>query len=391
MPVLFDSASSSGGHISNGATSGTTSSTHNVSPAATHLVALACVLWTGGVDTTSATFGVTFGGTAMTALGASAKRWSSNQHYFQWFILDGSLAGGATVPTGSRTVTASFSSMPTESNGRAFMMVCATYSNVASVGTPVAVTPTTTTSNSVTVPSVLAAHRVVTTHAAGNGVSFTPGSYNKTIRGQVAIPGALFDVSFFPTGGTLIIGDAPGAASVTATATQNSSALWAAAGVSLAPTTVVGGSALTTGIVPAAGGGTYRTATPVSDRYWTIPGIGEDDPNQIAGNFVLSSDGVHMPVWVKDPNDVEDYAIDWSNIIAEDDHIISAKFTPTSSALQVFSTNIGDSALSARVNVVTSCWFIGGVASVNYGVVCHVTTTEGRQHDRTFRIVGGQK
>jgi hypothetical protein len=222
-------------------------------------------------------------------------------------------------------------------------------------------------------------------------VSFTPGSYNKAIRGQVAIPGALFDVSFFPTGGTLIIGDAPGAASVTATATQNSSAFWAAAGVSLAPTTVVGGSALSTGVVPAAGGGTYRTATPVSDRYWTIPAIGEDDPNQIAGNFVLSSDGVHMPVWVKDPNDVEDYALDWSNIIAEDDHIISAKFTPTSSALQVFSTNIGNSALTARVNVVTSCWFIGGVASVNYGVVCHVTTTEGRQHDRTFRIVGGQK
>lgn len=392
MPVMLDSASSAAAHIGWGTTSGgTPAAVHNVSPAAENVVALVGLLWTGQVDTTGATFGATFGGTAMDTFG-TAKRWNSNKSFFQWYILDGSLATADTVPSGPQTVLGSFSSMPTESlTGRAFMMVCATYSNVASVGTVVQATPSASTSNTVTVASVLPAHRVVSCHALGD-IATGFSAFNHNIRASAYLNQAFFDAgSFFATGGALLMGDADGAASVVNTATQASTALWGASGVSLAPTTVVGAADLTVSLVTAAGGGTYRTATPDEQRYYVIPAIGTDDPNQIAGNFVQSADGVHMPVWIKDPNDIEDYSLDWSNIIVEDDEIISVKFSPTSSALSVFSVNIGDSLNSARTNVVTSCWFTGGVAGVNYGVVAHVTTAEGRQHDRTFRIVGGQK
>lgn len=393
MPVLLDSASSSSAHIGWGTTSGTTPPvTHNVSPAADNVVALVGLLWTGQVDTSSATFGATFGGTALDTFG-TAKRWNGNKEFFQWYILDGSLATADTVPSGPQTVLGTFSGMATESfTGRGLMLVCVTYANVASVGSVVQATPSASTSNSVTVASVLPAHRVVSCHAVGNtGSGF--GLFNHNVRANTYLNQSFFDAgSFFATGGALMMGDADGAASVTNTVAQLSTALWGASGVSLAPTTVVGRADLSTSLVTAAGGGTYRTATPEESRYYVIPAIGTDDPNQIAGNFVQSADGVHMPVWIKDPQDIEDYSLDWSNIIPIDDEIISVKFSPSSSALNVFSVNIGDSLLnSGRQNVVTSCWFTGGVAGVNYGVVAHVTTAEGRQHDRTFRIVGGQK
>jgi hypothetical protein len=385
MGVLFDSASSNAAYINAASTSGSVSAGHNVNPLATNRVAIACLVWTGGVDTTSATFGVTFGGTTMTALG-SAARWNSNHEYMQWFILDGSATGGATVPTGSRTVTGSVTGIGTDTlTARSLLLACVTYQNVQAVGTPVVTSPSSSVNNTVTVTSVLPAHRVVTAHATGDNV-FGLGAYNKNLRAASSL-----NHQILAFGATLLMGDADGAASVVVTATQPTTAAWGARGVSLSPVPVVGGAALSVSMVPASGGGTYRTATPAEDRYWMIPAIGEDDPNQIAGNFVQSSDGVHMPVWIKDPNDVEDYSLDWSNLLVEDDEIIAAKFTTTSSALTVFSTNFGDSTKTLRENAVTSCWFIGGVAAVNYGVTCHITTSEGRQHDRTFRIVGGQK
>lgn len=389
MPVLFDSGASASTLVDRFATSGSVSATLNVSPAATNVVAIAAILFTTEVDTSSSTFTVSFGGTPMVANG-TASRWNANREYLQWFILDGSATGGATVPTGTRTVTASVASVPTEPNAaRPLMLVVGTWANVDTVGTSVAATASTATTNSVTVPSVLPAHKVVSVLAMGNVFGSMSG-YNQTLRASAQRP-RIAQLFWYSSGGTLFLGDAPGATSVVTSATQPSSAFWGARGITLSPVPVVAGSALTVAAIPSASGGTYRTASPSSDRYWTIPKPGTDDPTRIAGDFVRGADDVMMPVWVKDPHDVEDYTLDWSNIIPEDDEIISVTFTPSSSALNVFSVNFGDSEVTGRESVVTSCWFTGGVANVNYGVVCHVTTAEGRQHDRTFRIVGGQK
>ena len=142
-------------------------------------------------------------------------------------------------------------------------------------------------------------------------------------------------------------------------------------------------------VIPSAGGSIYRANAPAMDRYWMIPPRGQDNSSMIAGDFVRSSDGVLMPIWTKDPNDVEDYTLDFSNILPENDRILRVEFITTSSALAVVSKNVGDSPVTGRPDSIATVWFSGGVSFVNYGVLVRITTQEGRQHDRTFRIVGG--
>lgn len=90
-----------------------------------------------------------------------------------------------------------------------------------------------------------------------------------------------------------------------------------------------------------------------------------------------------MPVWVKDPDDVEDYTLDWSQRLVEDDFLVGVVFTVSSSELNLVSSNF--------TNTVSTCWLSGGVPGGAYEVNCHVTTDAGRQHERTFRIQLGNK
>lgn len=391
MPVLFDSAASAGGYLDRFAGSGSVTAQLNVSPLATNVVALAAVLFTSEADTTGATFGVTFGGTAMLPFGTPS-RWNSNREYLQWFILDGSATGGATVPTGARSVTASVSGVPTEPTAaRALALVVGTWVNVQAVGPSTAATPTTSTSNAVTVASVLPAHRVVGVHALGS-IGSGLNQYTGAPRALISL-NKIASLFYYSAGATLALTDAPGAASVADAATQASTAFWGARGVSLSPVPIVAGAALSTSLVPSAGGGTYRTATPHTDRYYVIPTAAETDDSIVLGNFLESADGVRMPSWPKDPDDTLDYALDWSKHIAPDDYIVTVRYTTSSSALNVFSQNISESLKYERASgyeaVVTSCWFTGGVSGVFYEVVAHVTTAEGRQHDRRFGIMCG--
>lgn len=111
----------------------------------------------------------------------------------------------------------------------------------------------------------------------------------------------------------------------------------------------------------------------------------------LAGNFMTSADGVLMPIFIKDPDDVLDYGFGWSNHLAGwfngiaqtgHDFIVAVTFDTGNSALTVLSSNFDDSN--------TYCWLSGGVPDVTYLVVMHITTDRGRQHDRTFGISVGQ-
>lgn len=102
----------------------------------------------------------------------------------------------------------------------------------------------------------------------------------------------------------------------------------------------------------------------------------------LSGNYIRSADGILMPIWVKDPQDVADYGLGWSNHLGADDFIVAAEFDTGNSALQILSTNFD--------NTRTFVWLSGGVTTVTYFVTCHITTDKGRQHERTFAIQIGQ-
>lgn len=83
--------------------------------------------------------------------------------------------------------------------------------------------------------------------------------------------------------------------------------------------------------------------------------------------------------YVKDPNAVLDYQIDWTAWMPENDRIVASTFTSSGAALVV-----NDSSFNSYT---TTVWLRGGAAGERYTVTNHITTEDGRQDDRSLTIV----
>lgn len=217
MPVLFDSSAAVVAPIAGSASSGSAQTTHNASPAAANLCALAALSWAGGVNPSAATFGVEFGGQPMTLVPGGQQLWPGNQGITElYYLLD--------PPTGPQPVQASFTGMPTSATQQLLSLASATYPGVASVG------PATTAAGSggspaLSVPSA-SGQMVVAGFTTSSSAALGPiTNFNQTSRYN--LPWA--SLSNDP----LLIGDAAGAATVNFTAQDSTAASWAGIGVAL--------------------------------------------------------------------------------------------------------------------------------------------------------------
>lgn len=368
MPALFDSSSSATQLIAGGAASGSKSLTHNGSTLARdRFIAYVGVFFTGEVNTTFATFTATFGGTAMTQIGTGVT-WDTYKGCLHVFKLED-------APRGSQTVVAGFTGMPTELVSRNFEIVVLTYSGVDTVSDPVTAGSTTATANTADVTSVKPAHRVLSFHGVGKGKTFS--AYNQTKRQQIAMVG----------GGSLLAGDAPGAATVTCTATQASTNQWGVIAVAMTPSVVEIEANLSVQHLMTASMATFRVATPHPDREYTVPPTSRLRPRaaptaaaimRAAGGRILTATGVLMPVFVKDVDDTLDYTFHWAAHLADDDEIISVQHT-VPSPLRVFS-EIADGEM-------TQVWVDGGATTV-HPLRIRFGTRRGRRHDFIAYILG---
>ena len=80
--------------------------------------------------------------------------------------------------------------------------------------------------------------------------------------------------------------------------------------------------------------------------------------------------------FIKDPDAVLDYEIDWSDWLVTD--TISASTWTADTGLTVDSDSFTDTA--------TTVWLSGGVVGTSYEVVNHIATASGREDDRTIVI-----
>jgi diaminopimelate epimerase len=80
--------------------------------------------------------------------------------------------------------------------------------------------------------------------------------------------------------------------------------------------------------------------------------------------------------FVKDPNAVLDYKIDWTTWLSTDT-IATATWTVPAGITQASATNTTTAA---------TIWLSGGTAGTTYEVVCRVVTSGGRTDDRTIGI-----
>ena len=85
-----------------------------------------------------------------------------------------------------------------------------------------------------------------------------------------------------------------------------------------------------------------------------------------------------MSTFIKDPQAVLDYAVDWSTWAGTD--------TPVTATWQVTPTGL-TIASTVLAGDIATVWLSGGTAGTAHTVTCHVTTAEGREDDRSIRII----
>lgn len=85
--------------------------------------------------------------------------------------------------------------------------------------------------------------------------------------------------------------------------------------------------------------------------------------------------------YTKDPDAVLDYSIDWSDWLPDTDTITASTYTVASDAADA--VVVDDSSFTTTT---TTVWLTGGVVGTKYTVTNHITTSAGRQDDRSLTI-----
>lgn len=80
----------------------------------------------------------------------------------------------------------------------------------------------------------------------------------------------------------------------------------------------------------------------------------------------------------KDPDDVLDYSIDWSDVLAADGDTIAGVAWTFPAGISKQSESVEGSA--------TFVWISGGQDGSRYAIGCRVTTAGGRIYDRTIAL-----
>lgn len=86
--------------------------------------------------------------------------------------------------------------------------------------------------------------------------------------------------------------------------------------------------------------------------------------------------------FVHDPDAVLDYSIEWRSWLPTGDSISSASWTVPSPLVLV-----AESLSGSRATV----WVSGGVVGGDHRITCHVVTAEGREDDRSIRLVVAER
>jgi hypothetical protein len=81
-------------------------------------------------------------------------------------------------------------------------------------------------------------------------------------------------------------------------------------------------------------------------------------------------------VFVKDPNAILDYSVDWTEWLVAD---------TIASVVWTVPAGITQTAVAATTKIAT-IWLSGGTAGQSYDLICRIATAGGRTDDRTITI-----
>lgn len=86
--------------------------------------------------------------------------------------------------------------------------------------------------------------------------------------------------------------------------------------------------------------------------------------------------------WLKDPDAILDFSIDWSNWLATGETISTSTWNVPTGITKDSDTN---------TSTVTTIWLSGGTVGTTYEIVNHIATDAGREDDRTIKISVAQR
>jgi hypothetical protein len=84
-----------------------------------------------------------------------------------------------------------------------------------------------------------------------------------------------------------------------------------------------------------------------------------------------------LAVILKDPADVLDYTVDWSDWLDTDTITGTPTWTVTTGVTKASQSN---------TTTTTTAWLSGGTAGSDYTVACKIVTTGGRTVERSFTV-----
>ena len=84
--------------------------------------------------------------------------------------------------------------------------------------------------------------------------------------------------------------------------------------------------------------------------------------------------------FVKDPQEVLDYTIDWSEWLVAGDTITAVTVTPPDGIVTTVPS------APSFTTTTTKIWVSGGTAGASYNIACRVTTAGTRQGERSITI-----
>jgi len=88
-----------------------------------------------------------------------------------------------------------------------------------------------------------------------------------------------------------------------------------------------------------------------------------------------------LPHYIKDPDAVLDYGFDWSDWLAVGETISASEWSITLAPDAIL---VIDS--ESETTTETLVWLSGGTEGQLYGLTNHITTSAGREDDRSLRV-----
>jgi len=95
---------------------------------------------------------------------------------------------------------------------------------------------------------------------------------------------------------------------------------------------------------------------------------------------------VSLKRFVKDPQEVLDYTIDWSEWLVAGDTINAVTVTTPAGISTTTGGTPATPAAPSFTTTTTKIWVAGGTAGASYDIACRVTTVGTRQGERSITI-----